>query len=196
MARWLKVSLHKTGDWRIQWEPEENPIEVAQRGRIIRQWQRPAEFTPGWTQGPSVFVPATSLSDPLPAFADPGPKVVWLNPPSEGKKLQFTILLSRPGAKLASVRITGHTFQTVGQLKLTNGDKVWLTVHETDLAEWERETAETHVRGMRIHVDDPNARMAGVSVVEFPAAQPHVIVDVALGAANISRPEAASPPVG
>jgi hypothetical protein len=55
-----KVSLHQTGDWRVQWVIDREPGRrmAEQTGsRILDQWQRPPESAPGWTKGLSIWVP-------------------------------------------------------------------------------------------------------------------------------------------
>ena len=189
MGQYLKVSLHESGDWRIAWTANRDLKEELRADRIIRRWRRPPEFTPGWTQGPSVVIPATSLQRPLPAHVDEGAKVVWHRPPKPGKKLQFMILISRPGARITSVRFPGLSFQTVGQIKLTNGNRVWLVAVEGDLPESESKEAEQIVTATKLRADSPYPILASASIVKIQRTGWYAITDILLGLDNFVKPD-------
>lgn len=69
MAGLVKVSLHKSGDWRIA-ETSEASAKLSRPlmstgQRIILGWQRPSPFTIGWTKAVTVVVPHMALRVPM-----------------------------------------------------------------------------------------------------------------------------------
>jgi hypothetical protein len=62
----MKFSMHKTGEW-VSAFTEQSGVVLPETGsRRHTEWQRPPEFTPGWTHGPVVMVPWVSWRESAP----------------------------------------------------------------------------------------------------------------------------------
>ena len=84
----VALTAYPTGRWRIA------------IGAAVSRWTRPKEFRPGWTRGPDLLIPYSSV--PIrPAVSDPFAKepVTWLAPPAPGFLARFTMLLASPRAE-------------------------------------------------------------------------------------------------
>ncbi|GAA3460676.1 hypothetical protein ACFFSW_21035 [Saccharothrix longispora] len=111
----LKTSLHKSGDWRVQWiagNPTGHPVvadAIEKMGtRIIDQWERPVPKFEGYTPAFAIMTSGDQIMT-----ADPGaiPKrdMVWLSPP-EVDEVGFIML--------AYMKPTGQTIELKGYLPL------------------------------------------------------------------------------
>lgn len=117
----FKVSLHESGDWRIQWVNRDPSVHVASyegehigAGRIIHQWVR-TPSSGGWTDGVSIWVPGSEVVS-VPGDSEPYQDVQWMQAPPEGWAVEFRVVLlecrraysvgaalSQPGSSLALV---------------------------------------------------------------------------------------------
>ncbi len=92
-----KWSLHESGDWRHQWITDEKAAEHGKvNGRIIDQWQQPAEVgNSGWTKGFSIRVREQDLVEI--ADTPKAPKeTFWIPAPPEGRFIGLHIAIARP----------------------------------------------------------------------------------------------------
>lgn len=92
-----KWSLHESGDWRHQWvSPEKAAAFGKVDGRVIDQWQQPAEMgNSGWTKGFSIRVRHQDLVDV--ADSPKAPKdTLWIPAPPEGRFIRLHIAIARP----------------------------------------------------------------------------------------------------
>jgi hypothetical protein len=181
--RGLKVSLHKSGDWRIAWVKNPDLNEQLHADRIVCRWRRPPEFTPGWTHGVSILVPAIPLQHPLSAMVEAGTKVAWIPPAQPGRALEIGVLISAPRARITTVRVADGPARTVGQVKLANGDAVWVVMGERLLTPVEQAATEK-MRTTTINMTgEPKDPCASAIQAETAA-----ILDVALGLENFAWP--------
>src|SRR6266550_771493 len=84
VARVQKVSLHESGDWRVQWvDSSEAGRRMAELtgSRIQDQWRRPAETSPGWTKVLSIWIPDGEVVD-MPNDYQTEEGVIWVPPPA------------------------------------------------------------------------------------------------------------------
>lgn len=169
LGRFTKVSLHQSGDWRLQWTTPEVAQERGSRGpnRILRQWPRPAAME-GWTAALSICVPG---DDVVPFIGKPAPTdVIWAPKPESGQILVFRVLLVEPSHIAAQFDEGGFFFRG---FELPNGEACLLVGHLLDstaeLDQWlaqqrsgvgENETyslsdtAETNPRSLVLSEDD------------------------------------------
>ncbi len=99
----FKVSLHESGDWRIQWVSADRGDVTfisyeadAEPGRLMHRWTRPAPGGSGWTDALSIWVPWADVSD-IPGDAEPGHDAQWLEPAPTGCATEFRIVIVEPG---------------------------------------------------------------------------------------------------
>jgi hypothetical protein len=74
IGKYLKVSLHRSGDWRYQWTQE--AANARGESRIIDQWTRPPAHGNVLTEGYSILTMAQDIIDA--PSSESLPKVVWL----------------------------------------------------------------------------------------------------------------------
>jgi hypothetical protein len=113
MGRWLKVSLHASGDWRIAWVRDAKRSST--RDRIIERWARPAPFRERWTEGIVLAFPWVDMRAPLdwPNALKAPANVMWMPGPAPAHTLFISVLLYR------------GTFDRMGRLELvSNGDRL------------------------------------------------------------------------
>jgi hypothetical protein len=193
MARYLKVSLHKSGIWRVAWVINENL--KSGEDRVIRKWKRPREFRRGWTEGPSVIVPPIMVEEPLDArgFLDAGltaDDLIWLPAPSPGRKVHFTVLLSKPWVSPQGWAAEGQADdRVVGALRLRSGEMVSVVWREVSLETHEREHFEEVAKGVRINfTGDPGRAYASVLELTQTIHGHPALVDILLGRGNLHFP--------
>lgn len=99
----FKVSLHESGDWRIQWVgPDHGDVEFhsnetdPDHGRVMHRWRRPEPRKSGWTEALSIWVPCADVSD-IPGDLEPGHDAQWLESPPPGCATEFRIMMVKPG---------------------------------------------------------------------------------------------------
>lgn len=101
----FKISLHETGDWRMQWvssEPDHGTAlyrsysgDYDGSGRVLAQWRRPDAHIPGWTDAMSVWVPGADVSD-IPGDDEPGDGAQWVLNPGRDRVVEFRLMLAQP----------------------------------------------------------------------------------------------------
>lgn len=116
-GRYVKVSLHQSGDWRFQFISADiaRAVGAADGTRLIQQWQRPPADE-GWTIGPMIVVPEKDVV-PL-ALDEPMGDVIWFPPPTAGHGVWIHVFIIEPN-------ISGKTFAAAtpgGGFSLANGE--------------------------------------------------------------------------
>ena len=98
----FKVSLHESGDWRLQWVGDgHGDVWFTTRdgdepqGRIIDRWPRPPAGATGWTDALSIWVPALDVSE-VPRDAEPGQDAQWVEPAGPEAAIEFRLVLVQP----------------------------------------------------------------------------------------------------
>jgi hypothetical protein len=99
----LKVSLHESGDWRLQWVGDDHgDVSFTTRdgdesqGRVIDRWSRPPAGATGWTDALSIWVPTRDVSE-IPGDAEPGHDAQWVEPAGPEAATEFRLVLVEPG---------------------------------------------------------------------------------------------------
>ena len=100
----FKVSLHESGDWRLQWVQPDNSAffhgeSAGPSGRILDQWVRTASRG-GWTDALSVWTPGDELVE-NPHDAERWDDVQWLDAPPGGRVTELRLVLLQPNATYA-----------------------------------------------------------------------------------------------
>lgn len=146
--RAFKVSLHRSGVWRVALV---NRLEKdTSTDRVIVKWQRPPELVPGWI--PSVVVLVSSLppAQPITPKKIDDRRVTWISAPSSGKKIFLRIFLSQPG--VAKESLTLGRDRLFGGLSTKSGVKAWLLVQEEPLTSIEIGKIEEFRSKLKLHV--------------------------------------------
>jgi hypothetical protein len=99
----FKISLHESGDWRLQWVRDDHgDVTFTTRdgdepqGRIIDRWPRPSAGATGWTDALSIWVPTLDVSE-IPGDAEPGHDAQWVEPAGPEAATEFRLVLVEPG---------------------------------------------------------------------------------------------------
>jgi len=192
----FKVSLHQSDIWRIAF------VNELERGdeetdRVIFKWERPEEFTPGWTPSIGILISSIEAKRPLEKVKVEDPRIHWFSPSAEGRKLVFKVLFSKPGYSQNDLqRVTIPGDRLVGRLPKRNGEIVWLVLREDGLTPLEIAKIRDVMQKTRIHLrpgslEDSilDARALLVVADHSPTIsnQP-TILDIALGKENLDIP--------
>src|ERR687892_894675 len=76
----IKLSMHQSGDW-ISAFTSQSGVGLPTGSRRHHTWRRPPEFTPGWTQGPSVAIPWVTWRNELRWREELPPDTAWAPAP-------------------------------------------------------------------------------------------------------------------
>jgi hypothetical protein len=129
----VKVSLHKTGIWRIamtdSWDRPDKTTD-----RVLAKWRRPPEYAPGLTGAVIVyFYPELPMRRRRTYQIDDS-AITWLPLPQYGNVLTLSVIIANGDADLGSNRFPVDT-KPVGQLKKTNGEIACLIASEIKLTD-------------------------------------------------------------
>lgn len=189
----FKVSLHKSGIWRIAFVKELKREDEA-NDRVIVKWKKPYEFAPGWTPSIAVVVSSIKPHRPFSKIKIEDERIIWLPEPMEGKRLVFKILISTSEMSevdLKQVLISDD--RLIGSLIKTNGEKAWLILREDDLSSIEVTKIRDVMYKTKIHLKasssedslhDSRALLVVSEDVPTSTTQP-TILDISLGKENI-----------
>jgi len=192
----FKVSLHQSNIWRIAFvnELERDDEET---DRVIFRWQRPAEFTSGWTPSIGILISSIEAKRPFKKVKVEDRRIHWFSPPAEGRRLVFKVLFSKPGYSNSDLeRITIPGDRLVGRLPKKNGEIVWLVLREDGLTPLEIAKIRDVMQKTRIHLPpgssedsilDTRALLVVAGDVPTISNQP-TILDIALGKENLDIP--------
>jgi hypothetical protein len=187
----LKLSMHRSGDWISAFTSQSDAVIEETGSRRTHTWQRPAEFTPGWTQGPAVMVPWVSWRDELRSLEEMPADTEWVPGPKRNKKLIFNVLLSAAGVERDASSVSRPSDRVLDRsLPMSNGEAVWLQVRQAEMSPDENKgiaSAEREFRGFRVtgSLDSVGAwglwittSNEGVPIlVQIPLGRRHFIVD-------------------
>jgi hypothetical protein len=172
IAGQAKATFHESGRWRHAFTGEyasgPNPYVQPGEDRATAKWQRPPEVAPGITRAFVIMVPASELTSPKVPFASK-PDTVWVPPAPSGLATCLTTFFITPAADIGRIttdigRISSFA-QSVGHIRLRNGDTVWVVAHHQPMTESQKTTL---ARG-RVEVARSSHR-EGRSPEEFNAA--------------------------
>jgi hypothetical protein len=159
LLRWLKLSLHQTGpdQWIAAFTSESGAVLEGTGSRRHRTWTRPPEFTPGWTQGPTILVPWVKWRGQLQHLENPPIDTVWVPGPARKRKLLFIVLFSAPTVPPDGINLVSEPGdRIVGSLPLSNGETVWLQARQVGISSDERKhiaSTEREFRGFTVSGD-------------------------------------------
>ncbi len=189
----FRVSLHKSGIWRIAFV-KELKREDETSDRVIVRWKKPDEFTPGWTPSIAVLVSSIKPSRPFNKVKMEDERIVWFPQPAEGKRALFKILISSSTmteSDLKKILISGD--KLAGTLGKKNGERVWLVLREDDLTAIEIAKIRDVMDKTKIHLKagssedslhDSRALLVVSEDVPTTTTQP-TILDISLGKENL-----------
>jgi hypothetical protein len=159
-GKFLKISLHKSGDWRFQWVVNPDTAHIvdkvieAKGSRIIDRWPRPEARSGGLTPAFGIITTGEDLrpSDPTTA---PNKDMYWL-PSLEPGELGYVIIAlleagtGEPVTLRGFVPLTGFMMET-GELalvlagkRMANEEEAQLFTQRRELMQRAREAAVEH----------------------------------------------------
>lgn len=159
----FKVSLHASGDWRLQWVSADRgdvrwtafgPDEPD--GRVLHRWQRPPPGRSGWTDAMSVWVPEPDVVE-IPGDAEPSHDVQWLDPPAPGDAVELRLVLAQPArvaVELTGALHPGRAFALVNGFRLASGETAVLFAATRPLEDQTRRRLAQTRRAQRAAVHD------------------------------------------
>jgi hypothetical protein len=117
----LKVSLHKSNDWRIAFVKRLKDKD-RNSDRIILRWQRTPDYAPGYCQCINVYI---SQIRPITPFNFPkieDSRVIWIRPSAAHQQLVLVIGIASPQADTDPIRFVPDLL--VARRKKRNGETV------------------------------------------------------------------------
>lgn len=95
----FKVSLHQSGDWRLQWVNQDDSAyfcaeSTAPSGRIMDQWRRTPAVA-GWTDALSIWTPGDELVE-NPSDSERWEDIQWLQAPTSGRAIELRVVILEP----------------------------------------------------------------------------------------------------
>lgn len=106
-ARHFKISLHRSGRWRLAYTGDLAAEEEAQgRDRAPVKWNRPKANPDGTTTALEIRVPASEVVTPPQPGSDDG-RIVWREPPTPGFMYVFRLRLAPAGTDFFRAGVLG-----------------------------------------------------------------------------------------
>lgn len=149
----VKFSLHASGKWRWAFTEDSGVKEPGSSDRVIRRWNRPTDFFPGWYQGPSIIVPHVALRQPF-IREEARKDIFWIRYPRPGHVVQFDILISRPIDPNFRVLLLPGALP-LSFFTLPNGEVVWLYQKEVQCTLEQKQYFQEFVDTMRVTMNKP-----------------------------------------
>lgn len=139
----FKVSLHESGDWRLQWVKRDDSVhyvsyndDFADASRIMHQWVRPNSRS-GWTDALSIWVPGSEVV-PVPGDTEPYDDVQWIQAAPEGWAVEFRVTLLKPSSAYRlgdTVALPGSSLALVNGFILPSDEVVVLLAHSKPMTD-------------------------------------------------------------
>jgi hypothetical protein len=145
---YFKVSLHKTGDWRIAFKRPLDP-KGKNTDRVILKWQRPDEYQPRSTACFTVIVSPILPRRPFKSRQVTNPQVKWLPMPAPNRVLILLVAIIRAGIVVDPILFVDD--KLIGHLKKANGESVCVIAHERLLTEPMVSKIHEIMRGVKIN---------------------------------------------
>lgn len=128
----FKVSLHESGDYRIQWVAQDSDAVLftgrdLKGSRIIAQWERLQPVKDGWSEDLGLLVPTSDIAE-VPGDTGMLKDVQWLPPAPPGGVVEFRIVRIEPGKRaydITNLAALG-VFTYVNGFRLAGGEVVLL----------------------------------------------------------------------
>ena len=147
-----KISLHESGDWRHQVvsdklsHPSLHFVRMPDpSSRILEQWERPDQYTEGWTEAVAILIPS---EDVVPVPADhhkPTDVDRWVLRAPPGEMTEFRIDLVSEGAPALVFGWQDwrtNPLSIIGAYRTCGGQTVLVTHHRTRMTDSQTEAIE------------------------------------------------------
>jgi hypothetical protein len=151
MLSQVKVSLHKSGDWRISLL---RPPDYSRKNssRIIIKWNRPPSDYRKLTTCLCVCVPPIFPKDPFTPVKINDDRVKWIQP-SLHRVMMLIILIADASLSVGPVLFPKN--RLLGMRRKENGENVCLLAHEQDFTKPHIDLIEGYMARYKIRVSGP-----------------------------------------
>jgi hypothetical protein len=184
LLRMFKFSMHQSGQW-ISAFTSESGAMLDTGSRRHKTWLRPAEFTPGWTQGPSVLVPWIEWHGQFQLKENPPASTVWVPGPEQQRKLVFNVLFSSASTSPEAINSVSQPGDwIVGSLPLSNRGAVWVQARQVAMSPEEQKgiaSVEREFRGIQVSGDLDAMNAWGLWITSSPVEGIPLLVQFQLG---------------
>jgi hypothetical protein len=133
----IKTSLHESGSWHVgfirEYVEANLPEGDQKRGDpYLERWPRPPEIAPGVVRAYCIVTPTSAVTVPI---DDSLPEdTVSIPAAPEGRAIEVSVLLTGPDAHVSGwPSLTSMGTDLVGELRLDNGETVWVVWREADV---------------------------------------------------------------
>lgn len=180
----IKLSMHQSGQWISAFTSQSGAVIDETGSRRTHTWQRPAEFTPGWTMGPAVAVPWVTWRDELRSREPLPSDTEWVAGPKRNKKLLFSVLISSPAVTTDATSVSRPGDRLLDRsLPMSNGEAIWLQVRQAEMTPEENNvltSMERQFRGFRVTGSLDSVGAWGLWITTSPEGIP-LLVQIPLG---------------
>jgi hypothetical protein len=164
-GRFLKTSLHESGNWRTAVTEEavaSGKIRLPDgTDRKVTAWERPAMLEKGLTVAYWIATPSSELRTS--AVKPPSKHVHWVKDPGPGKVVQFAVVLASNTSNNIVISDPGPQDEhLLDQIRLRNGEIVGVISRIADLSENATTIIRAAVGSWTLH--DPSGGPADPSV--------------------------------
>lgn len=182
-----KYSLHQSGVWVSAMTEQSGQAGALDGNRRQARWDRPKEFTRGWTRGPVVLIPWTKWQDEIPFTDEYTSDTIWIAGPSQGNKVLFNTFFSGNHASADTLESISRSSNTIGSLDLATMGKIWLEVKEMPLSDEDISYIEVLNRSMMpvLTHDGPNGGLHAQVTVPIDNQEYPIVAQFNLGTAHL-----------
>jgi hypothetical protein len=189
LLRAFKVSLHKSGIWRMAFV---RALETKERSsdRLVHRWQRPKADHRGATRAVAIIVPPVLPQRPFKSRSIVDSSVEWLPLPPPNKVMVLLVVFVRSGVVVDPIMFGGD--QLIGRLKKKNGETVCLVAHVLNPPAPMLTQIHETMLGLKIHVTGEPSETSLTARAwsahwdeEIRESNPPIIYDIPLGWENV-----------
>lgn len=179
----FKLSLHESGQWITAFTNQSGATFEDTGLRRHFKWIRPEEFAPGWTLGPTILLPWVRWVEQPRHREDLPRKLEWIPGPRKRGKLMINILFAAPEVeldKVDTVSLPGDSI--IGNIKLKNGETVWLQARWRPMLREETDSIETHAQEFEgFRTETPYEQMSAWTTWVHTGEETPILIQIPLG---------------
>jgi len=144
----FKLSLHKSGRWRLAQVDMSATDGEGAPDRVLMRFTPPEPVAQGWRFAARILIPTSCLGQPFPEQPPRGSEAIsWWEAPSVGRTLSFNVFL---GEEPYDRGFTCLCVGQVGRIALPGDCVVWVIADEIDSSGSEARLAQMRVESRRV----------------------------------------------
>lgn len=184
-----KFSFHKSGNYRFAIN-EKIERENDATDRALYKWNRPNEFTPGWTRCFGILVPPRVTFAPFDNLFQEDKTIEFVASPKANRKIIFNIILSHKAARPEHVVLgSAPDIKILGCINMPQ-ELAWLVSFSEVFTEAESLVVADYFDKLKIHLK-PGSTGEGMKNMFLHALEngrTPFLIDIELGKENLEIP--------